>query len=312
MEIPVYIFTGFLEAGKTKSARETLADERFNSGEKTLLLLCEEGEEEYGVSFPNTDVTIVTVDEEQDLTQKFLSEQGKKCKADRVVVEYNGMWKLETLYQALPKNWMVYQELMFADARTFSGFNTNLRSLVVDKLQGCELVVFNRVDERTDRKALHKIVRGVSRNASISYELTDGTLEYDEIEDPLPFDINAPVIRIEDKDYAWWYRDFTEDMGKYIGKKICFKAIVAKDRKMPEGTVVAGRHIMTCCADDIAYRGIVCKYTALFSLKTRDWVMVEGELKHEYHDLYCGKGPVLYASMISMTEPPEQPVATFD
>ncbi len=312
MGIPVYVFTGFLEAGKTKSARETLADERFNSGENTLLLLCEEGEEEYDCSFPNTTVTVVTIEREEQLNPKFLSEQEKKCKADRVVVEYNGMWKLESLYNALPKHWLLYQELMFADSRTFLNFNANMRPFVVDKLQGCELVVFNRVDENTDKMALHKIVRGVSRRASISYELSDGTLEYDEIEDPLPFDINAPVIQIEDKDYAWWYRDFTEEMEKYIGKKVRFKAIVAKDHKMPEGTVVAGRHIMTCCADDIAYRGIVCKYKALFSLKTRDWVVVEGELRHEYNALYKGKGPVLYASQISVSTPPQQPVATFD
>ena len=47
MEIPVYIFTGFLEAGKTKFIQETLEDARFNDGERTLLLLCEEGIEEF-------------------------------------------------------------------------------------------------------------------------------------------------------------------------------------------------------------------------------------------------------------------------
>lgn len=312
MAIPVYMFTGFLEAGKTKSARETLADVRFNSGENTLLLLCEEGEEEYDTDFPDTTVTIVTVEEEEDLTPKFLSEQAKKCKADRVVVEYNGMWKLDSFYQALPKGWLVYQELLFADSSTFVNFNANMRPLVVDKLQGCELVVFNRVNENTDKMALHKIVRSVSRKAQISYEWEDGHLEYDEIEDPLPFDINAPVIVIEDQDYAWWYRDFVEEMDKYIGKKVKFKAIVAKDHKMPEGMVVAGRHIMVCCEDDIAYRGIVCKYNAPFALKTRDWVVVEGKLCHEYNALYKGKGPVLYASQIAVSTPPEQPVATFD
>ena len=40
MDIPVYLFTGFLESGKTKFIQETLEDERFNAGEKTLLLLC--------------------------------------------------------------------------------------------------------------------------------------------------------------------------------------------------------------------------------------------------------------------------------
>ena len=58
-EIPVYLFTGFLEAGKTRLVQETMEDERFNAGESTLILLCEEGEEELDVSsFPYKNVVI--------------------------------------------------------------------------------------------------------------------------------------------------------------------------------------------------------------------------------------------------------------
>ena len=46
-EIPVYLFVGFLESGKTKFIQETFEDPNFDSGDKTLLLVCEEGEEEY-------------------------------------------------------------------------------------------------------------------------------------------------------------------------------------------------------------------------------------------------------------------------
>ncbi len=42
MSIPVYLFTGFLDAGKTAFIQETLEDPGFNTGEKTLVLLCEE------------------------------------------------------------------------------------------------------------------------------------------------------------------------------------------------------------------------------------------------------------------------------
>ena len=41
-DIPVYLFTGFLEAGKTKFIQETLEDRRFCNGERTLLLVCED------------------------------------------------------------------------------------------------------------------------------------------------------------------------------------------------------------------------------------------------------------------------------
>lgn len=43
-DMPVYLFTGFLESGKTSFIDETLADKRFNNGQRTLLLVCEEGE----------------------------------------------------------------------------------------------------------------------------------------------------------------------------------------------------------------------------------------------------------------------------
>ena len=50
VETPVYLFVGFLESGKTKFIQETMEDPRFASGEKTLLLVMEEGIEEYETS----------------------------------------------------------------------------------------------------------------------------------------------------------------------------------------------------------------------------------------------------------------------
>ena len=38
-EIPVYLFVGFLESGKTKFIQETFEDPNFDSGDKTLLLV---------------------------------------------------------------------------------------------------------------------------------------------------------------------------------------------------------------------------------------------------------------------------------
>ena len=55
----------------------------------------------------------------------------------------------------------------------------------------------------------------------------------DTIEDPLPFDVNARVIKIEDADYALFYRDLTENMARYDGKTVIFKGVCATDRKLP-------------------------------------------------------------------------------
>ena len=134
-EIPVYLFTGFLEAGKTRLIQETMEDERFNAGESTLILLCEEGEEELDVSsYPYQNVVIKTIESEKDLTPANLEKLANDAKAVRVMVEYNGMWMLDLLYNALPEGWLVYQEFMLADASTFLSYNANMRQLTVDKL----------------------------------------------------------------------------------------------------------------------------------------------------------------------------------
>lgn len=311
-EIPVYLFTGFLESGKTKFIQETLEDKRFNKGERTLLLVCEEGEEEYVPErFSGENVFIQYIEDTGRFTPDRLSAMVKRNKADRVVVEYNGMWQLSEFYNALPDDWTVYQEMMFADSTTFVNYNANMRSLVVDKLQGCELVIFNRCTDATDKMPLHKIVRGISRRADIAYDYVDGHVEYDDIEDPLPFDIEAPVIEIGDRDFALWYRDMNEEPKKYIGKTLKFKGLVAADGKLPKDTFVIGRHIMTCCADDIQYGGLIAVWDGASGLKTRDWITVTATLEFEYNKGYRGKGPVLHVVSAEPAQAPEEQVVTF-
>lgn len=310
-EIPVYLFTGFLEAGKTKMIQEALSDGAFNSGERTLLLVCEEGIEEYDpAAFAANAVYLETVEEEAALTPESLAAMAEKCRAERVLVEYNGMWQISAFFRALPDNWLVYQEIFAADAQTVQNYNANMRSLVVDKLQSCDLVVFNRVAVDADLMPLHKLVRGVSRRADIEYDYVDGRAEPDTIEDPLPFDINAPVVEIADNDYALWYADLMDDMVKYDGKTVRFKGLVAIDGKFPPNTMAVGRHVMTCCADDIQYAGLIAKWKRASSLRARDWVTVTAKVSVEYNKLYGREGPVLVATDVEYAQKPEQEVVT--
>ena len=311
-EVPVYLFTGFLEAGKSKFITETMQDPGFNDGSRKILIItCEEGEEELLPEMFSDNVCFASFDDEQRITPDRLSAMQKRAGAEIIVIEYNGMWMLDRLYNALPENFMVYQEIMIADSTTILSYNQNMRQLVVDKLTSCEMVVFNRTTEKTDRMPLHKLVRGVSRKANICYEDTEGEIEFDNIEDPLPYDISAPVITVEDIDFAIFYRDMTEEFDKYSGKTVRFKGIVATDPSLPDSHFAIGRHIMTCCQDDIAYRGVVTKGMGGLKLATRDWVVVEGRLDEEYSKLYRGRGPVLTVTKMEKATKPEQEVATF-
>ena len=312
-QIPVYSFTGFLDSGKTKFIQETLEDTRFNDGERTLLLIFEEGEEEYDFStYPAKNVWMEVLDQ-QTVTTKQLSQLQKKYKAERIVMELNGMQQVGDLYMRFPEEWVVAQEVMFADSTTFMAFNNNMRNLVMDKLVGAQMVVFNRLTPGQDTMPFHKIARAASRRIDILYDYTDGTTQFDDIEDPLPFDINSDVICINDEDYALWYRDVTEEPQKYNGKTVCFKAQVAMLRRQKDGIFAPGRFVMTCCVDDIEFCGIPCRYEKARTLESRSWVMVTAKISAEKHPLYKGDvGPVLTALRVETgAEPADPDVCTF-
>lgn len=312
-QIPVYAFTGFLDSGKTKFIQETLEDPRFNAGERTLVLIFEEGEEEYDLStYPKKNVYLEVLDQ-QTVTTEELKALQKKYKAERVVAELNGMQQVGDLYMRFPDSWAIAQEVMFADATTFMTYNANMRNLVMDKLMGAQMVVFNRMAPGQDVMPFHKLARAANRRIDILYDYTDGTTKFDEIEDPLPFDINAPVIEIKDEDYALWYRDVSEEPQKYDGKTVHFKGQVAMLRRDKNGVFAPGRFVMTCCVEDIQFCGIPCRYAGAGSLESRSWVWVTAKIGAEKHPLYKGDvGPVLTAiSVETGAEPADPDVATF-
>lgn len=313
VQIPVYAFTGFLDSGKTKFIQETMEDPRFNAGERTLILIFEEGEEEYDIStYPKQNVYLEVLDQ-QTVSTSDLQALQKKYKAQRIVAELNGMQQVGDLYMRFPENWAVAQEVMFADAGTFMAYNANMRNLVMDKLVGAQMVVFNRMVPGADVMPFHKIARAANRRIDILYDYTDGTTQFDEIEDPLPFDINAAVIDVKDEDYALWYRDVSEEPEKYDGKTVRFKAQVAMLRRDKNNMFAPGRFVMTCCVEDIQFCGIPCRYDKASALESRSWVMVTAKISAEKHPLYKGDvGPVLTALQVELNAAPADPdIATF-
>ena len=312
-EVSVYLFLGFLESGKTKFIQETLEDERMENGERTMLLVCEEGEEEYSPHlFKVKNVAVEYLDGAERLTRETLSALAQKHRAQRVVVEYNGTWLLQQFFDAMPEYWVINQMMTFFDAATFLNYNANMRQLVFDKVQLTQMVVFNRFKGEFEKQEFHKVIRAISRRPDIVYEYVGGKAEFDDIEDPLPFDVNAPVIEVEDSDYALFYRDVSEKLPEYVGKTVRFKGMAAVNKKVPAGYIVLGRYIMTCCEADIAYDGFAVKCgQAAKGVKTRDWLYVTGKITYEYNSVYRSKGPVLIAEKLEPAEKPEQEVATF-
>ncbi len=314
-EVSVYLFLGFLDSGKTKFIQETLEDPRMENGERTMLLVCEEGEEEYDPSrFKVKNVAIESIESAEDLNGRTLEYLTVKNKAERVVVEFNGTWLLQQFFDAMPENWVINQMMTFFDASTFISYNKNMRQLVFDKINMTQMVVFNRFKGEYEKEEFHKTVRGISRRPDIVYEYIGGKVVYDDMEDPMPFDVNAPVIRIEDRDFAWFYRDLSENTPQYIGKTVCFKGMAAVSKKVPAGCIVIGRFIMTCCEADIAYDGFALKTNNLIeNVATKDWLIITAKIGYEYSAVYRQQGPVLSAEKIERCEPlpQDEAVATY-
>ncbi len=321
-EIPVYLFVGMLESGKTKFIQETMEDPQFDSGDKTLLLVCEEGEEEYDPDkFGFGGVTVATLADKSELNRQNLQKLADESGCGRVVLEYNGMWLLNDLAEVMPENWLIYQCLATADGATIKTYanDSAMRSLLLDKLKLSELLVVNRgekVNDDESRQLIHKLVRQASRRCDIAYEFQDGSVAYDDIPDPLPFDVEAPVIAVPEEYFGIWYMDCLDDPQKYDGKTVRFLAQVCQTNKAGKNSFVPGRFAMTCCVQDIQFVGFPCKYGEYKALKQRDWITVTAKINVQYHPIYKGQtqdsiGPVLTALTVAPGEKPASDVVTF-
>ena len=308
---PVYLINGFLESGKTSFIRFTIQQPYFQIKGKTLLLLCEEGEEEYDEKILKQSNTIVhVVEEEEDFDAVKLVALEKKYDVERIIIEYNGMWNMKDL--ALPFHWNLEQQITCVDASTFPTYYNNMKSMVAEMIRKSELIIFNRCDTVMDNLATYRRnIKAVNASADVIFENKEG--EINEIfEEDLPYDLKADRIELDDNTYGIWYMDMMDHAERYFNKTIVFTAMVMKPPRFPKGAFVPGRMAMTCCAEDMTFLGYVCKYDKADTVKDRSWVRVEVSVKVEFWKDYKGEGPVLYASKVEPAEKPKQEVIGFN
>lgn len=310
-EIPVYLFTGFMDSGKTSLIRQTLLEDNFGEGAKTLLIACEDGDEEYGeAEMKRANTRLLMVENEEDFTETLLNNINLQYLPDQVFIEYNGTWGLDTILEtALPEGWVIVQSLATVDATTFDLYLNNMRAMIMEQLFKADVVIINRCTLNTPKGKFRRAIKAVNRPAQIVYEREDGMI--DESEEELPFDINQDIIEITDADYAIWYMDAQENYKKYDGKKIEFTGLVYNPDKMKKGVMVPGRFAMTCCIEDVTFLGFKCKYPDSKSIPHRSWIHIIAEIRVEFAVEYKGKGPVLYAISIEPAEKPEDELVYF-
>lgn len=310
-EIPVYLFTGFMDSGKTSLVEETLFENDFGGGAKGLLIRCEDGEKEYDeAKLASYHFQLVAIDSEEEFTPEKLNELQASYQPEQVFIEYNGTWGMEHILEAqLPKGWVIVQTLATVDSTTFDLYLNNMRAMMQEQVFAADVVIFNRTDDTTDRGHLRRMIKNINRKAQIVYERKDGTI--DERPEELPFDIDQDVIELSDADYAIWYMDAMENYKKYDRKKVKYLALVYNPETLKKGVFVPGRFAMTCCIEDITFLGFKCKYDREQELPHRSWITITAEIRVEFTREYKGKGPVLYPVSVEPAEKPEDELVYF-
>ena len=306
-DVMVYLMTGFLDSGKTGFLKFTLKQDYFQIDGKTLLILCEDGEDEYdAMEMLRYGVVIERLEDREELTEEYLAELDRKHEPDRVVIEYNGMWKVSDFENMkLPKGWGIEQKITTVDASTFQTYLTNLKPLFVEMVRGAEMVLFNRCEDIKPLAGYRRSVKVVSPQAEVIFEDEQGEVE-NIFEDDVPYDLDAPVIEIPREDYGIWYVDMMENPARYRGKVIEITAKVLKPSGFPSKVCLPGRMAMTCCADDTTFLGYVCRSASAPKLKAGQWVKVRAKVRFANVSVYRGEGPVLEAEHIEAAEPIEE------
>lgn len=304
--VPVYVIAGFLEAGKTHMVKELLEDPEFTEGEKTALIVCEEGEEEYPQELlDKTKTQLYMVDSKEAFTYGMMAKIAKNYQPERVILEYNGTWPVaELLQRRYPDEWGIAQIITPVNAETFDVYINNMRQIMVDQLSYADLILFNRCTDQSPVKTWYRNMKLTNRAAMVIFEKPGGDVIEISGEDILPYNVHADVIDIEDDDFGIFYVDAMDNGERYEGKTIHFKGMVCHDPSFPKGFFVPGRLAMTCCANDMQFFGYLCRSKVADRLKDETWVDVTAEVHVENMQVYGGPGPVLYAKRLAPAEKP--------
>lgn len=303
------MINGFLESGKTEFIKFTLGQPYFQIKGKTLLIVCEEGENEYEEALLKKSRTVMElIEDEEDFDPQRLVELEKKHKPDRIIIEYNGMWNYKEM--KLPWYWKIEQQITIIDGSTFPMYYTNMRSLLAEMIRKSELIIFNRCDGIEELNVYKRNIKAVNQTADVIFEDANGEIDII-FEEDLPFDLNARIIELDNQGYGIWYLDSMDHLERYVGKTLRFDAMVLKPENFKKGYFVPGRMAMTCCADDMAFLGYACQYDGAETLNQKDWVKVTATVSKEYWEDYKGEGPVLHAISVEPTKKPKDDIISF-
>lgn len=301
--VPVYIINGFLESGKTTFISGAILADPKMAREKILVVVCEEGEVEYE-NLPEN-VCVAVIDDKESVASDTFGKLREKYRPTFVVIEYNGVWGMQKLYQTpLPRSWRIADQMTIVDGTSFESYFSNMKSIFADMLRSSSSVIVNRCQRDDDFKFYRDSIKRCTPQAEILYVNDEEGIMDIMLDDELPYSLDDPVIVLDKESFVIWYIDMVDNVDRYIGKTVEYVAQVAKPDYFREDFFFPGNNVMTCCAEDMQFLGFVCRYERASELKEGSFVRVRAEIRNEFAPEYEEEGPVLYAKSVVQTSRP--------
>ena len=305
----VYIIYGFLESGKSQFINFTVSQDYFKQDEPTLIIQCEEGEVEYDeTELKSLNTYLETVEEYDEFNPEKLEELAKKYDADRIIIEYNGMWNAKDIEERMPLDWAIRQQITIIDGVTFETYVANMRSLFAEMIRNSEMCIMNRCHDVDKLNGYKRTIKSLNTGIETVFEDEEGEIDLPLTDEDLPYDLKADLVEIKPEDYGIFYLDVWDNPDRYAGKRFHIQTLVMKEPRLPKNFFVAGRPAMTCCADDLVFMGLICKSKEAKNLVDKNTVDMIVSIVKEYRSDYSGEGPVLYAERCVKTTPMKDPV----
>mgnify|MGYP002518031684 CR=1 FL=1 len=300
----VYFVNGFLEAGKTTFIKELLSRDYFDTGEKTLVLLCEDGLEEYTDDFCREHhLTVEMIEDEEAFTDEKLKEAEQRTNPERIIIEFNGMWNPEHKLDY----WSGEQIMMIViiDATTFELYLNNMKPYVKQQIADAYMTVFRSCDGKENRLAgYRRSIRALNPQTNFVFKNKEGEMN-PRLDEDLPYNIQANQIELTDEAFGIFYIDAMEYVTRYKNKIVSFTGKIFKKR---ENMLLIGRKALTCCSEDLTMFAFICDARDVGGFEEYEWVRVDGQVKAEYFEKLQAAIPIIQIIWIEKCQKPGQEV----
>lgn len=312
----IHIVTGFMDAGKTTYICSLLKNDYSykRADGSALLLLCEDGDEEYDeelLSVHRVTVIETTADAQKiaDLLQSYETAEPDQIPA-QVFIEWNAMSEcaLGELCDTIHPTTVT----TVIDGTTLEVYFNNMKQLFLQMIQPSTLVVFNRIDREILADYAHAF-RLMNDGCGYLWEGPGGHHEK-AFDDVLPYDKSVFHYHITDAEYSFFWLDVQKHPRDYFGKRLSAMIEVSRRGEDGETFFSAGRRVMTCCMADLSFMSFPCCYEDGMLPRNQSFLSIEAEICDSH--IYQGIADILYSPVvlritkIQLSAPPQNLIIT--